>query len=309
MSEELLVPQEKQEPARIDPDASRLTEHTSTAKILGILATLVLAMECGPMAATVFYPATPEIAAHFRTTQVAWGATIVVLTAACLTPLVAKLGDKIGKKKVIVLVMVAALAGSVAMGLGLRAHDCLPGPRRGGRRRLRRRGKPHQRANVRHATAAQSRDGDDVHDHVPRPVPGHGVHLRHAADRRDAGDPRAALRLRGIGHAYAVITVGYGILGTLFGPIGGYFAARLGPRMPMIVALTLGVRPLEPRHRLGHRDRRGRLARRPGLHAADEARPSGSLGRRSPGPGAPQPLSPRNSGSASSRPRERSRCI
>ena len=37
---------------------------------------------------------------------------------------------------------------------------------------------------------------------------------------------------------YAVITVGYGILGTLFGPIGGYFAGRLGPRMPMIVALA-----------------------------------------------------------------------
>jgi len=40
---------------------------------------------------------------------------------------------------------------------------------------------------------------------------------------------------------YAVITVGYGILGTLFGPIGGYFAGRFGPRMPMIVAMTLAL--------------------------------------------------------------------
>src|SRR6202035_4310041 len=40
---------------------------------------------------------------------------------------------------------------------------------------------------------------------------------------------------------YAVITVGYGILGTLFGPIGGYFAGRFGPRMPMIVAMALAL--------------------------------------------------------------------
>jgi MFS family permease len=100
-------------PPLIDPDASRLDERTSKAKIIGIMVALTLAMECGPMAATVFYPATPEIAAHFRTTQVAWGASIVTLAAACLTPLVAKFGDLFGKKKVAVLVMVAALLGSI----------------------------------------------------------------------------------------------------------------------------------------------------------------------------------------------------
>lgn len=97
----------------IDPDASRLGERTSKAKIIGIMVALTLAMECGPMAATVFYPAAPQIAAHFRTTQVAWAASIVTLAAACLTPLVAKFGDLFGKKKVAVLVMVAALLGSI----------------------------------------------------------------------------------------------------------------------------------------------------------------------------------------------------
>src|SRR5580693_9802461 len=97
----------------IDPDASRLGERTSKAKIIGIMVALTLAMECGPMAATVFYPAAPQIAAHFRTTQVAWGASVVTLAAACLTPLVAKFGDLFGKKRVAVLVMVAALLGSI----------------------------------------------------------------------------------------------------------------------------------------------------------------------------------------------------
>ena len=113
MAAEISTTQDPVVPPFIDPDASRLDESASKAKIIGIMVALTLAMECGPMAATVFYPATPEIAAHFRTTQVAWGATIVTLTAACLTPLVAKFGDLFGKKKVAILVMVVALLGSV----------------------------------------------------------------------------------------------------------------------------------------------------------------------------------------------------
>jgi MFS family permease len=40
---------------------------------------------------------------------------------------------------------------------------------------------------------------------------------------------------------YAVITVGFGILGTIFGPVGGHLAGRFGPRMPLIVAMTLAI--------------------------------------------------------------------
>ena len=316
----------------IDPDASRLGERTSKAKIIGIMVALTLAMECGPMAATVFYPAAPQIAAHFRTTQVAWGASVVTLAAACLTPLVAKLGDLFGKKRVAVLrhdrgparqhpvrgdeqfravhrrpwpggpvdhrgndllrahpgrhtaqVRVGrarrawhrprrgpdsgpvhrgrvrgrarhrGLPGSVlvprrlqrggdpaaglpragvvrprppavrpgrrrparcrrrpdpggplqraALGLGVRRHAHVPAgrPRGGGRVRPRRVACP--RADVQHPDAAQSRDGDDVRDRFSRHPAHHGADLRHAAGRRDPGDPRPALRLRGIGHS------------------------------------------------------------------------------------------------------------
>jgi len=369
MSEELLVPQEKQAPARIDPDASRLTEHTSTAKILGILATLVLAMECGPMAATVFYPATPEIAAHFRTTQVAWGATIVVLTAACLTPLIAKLGDKIGKKKVTVLIMVAALAGSVLcavtpsfglfiVGRGLEGlsitaatisygliRDLMPrkfvpiamgmlgtglgagaiaapfiagafvdGPGYKGlfwflaayslvvipmvvflipessvrvRRRFDLAGVILLGAAAGLILVALSKGEEwgwgsghtiaflvlgvasgvafvQVENRISEPMFGMRL-LRSPAMAMTftiaffglfpimmftyvmpqiAETPAIPGLHYGFGASathYAVITVGYGILGTLFGPIGGYFAGRLGPRMPMIVAMTLAL--------------------------------------------------------------------
>jgi MFS family permease len=113
MAAETSVTQGPVVPPPIDPDVSRLDERTSKAKFIGIMVALTLAMECGPMAATVFYPAAPEIAAHFRTTQVAWGASIVTLAAACLTPLVAKFGDLFGKKRVAILVMIAALLGSV----------------------------------------------------------------------------------------------------------------------------------------------------------------------------------------------------
>jgi MFS family permease len=367
MAEELLVPAEKQAPARIDPDASRLTPRTSTAKIAGILATLVLAMECGPMAATVFYPATPEIAAHFRTTQVAWGATIVTLTAACLTPLIAKLGDKVGKKKVTVLVMVAALAGSVLCavtpsfglfiagrgleGLSITAatisygliRDLMPrkfvpvamgllgtglgagaiaapfiagafvdGPGYQGlfwflaayslvvipmvvflipessvrvRRRFDLGGVVLLGAAAGLILVALSEGGQwgwgsgrtiaflvigvlagvafvQVENRISEPMFGMRL-LRSPAMAMTftiaflglfpimvftyvmpqiAETPPIPGLHYGFGASathYAVITVGYGILGTLFGPIGGYFAGRLGPRMPMIVAMTL----------------------------------------------------------------------
>jgi len=372
MAAETLGTQGPVVPPLVDPDVSRLDEGASKAKIIGIMVALTLAMECGPMAATVFYPATPEIAAHFRTTQVAWGATIVTLTAACLTPLVAKFGDLFGKKKVAILVMVAALLGSVLCavtssfalfilgrgmeGLSITAatisygliRDVLPrkfvsvslgalgtglgagliaapfiagafvdGPGTTGYQglfwflaaysvvvipllaflvpessvRVRRRfdlgGVVLLGAAAGLILVALSKGqtwGWGSAATLVSLLVGIGAAVAFVLVESRASEPMFSVRMLrspamamtfaiaflglvpfmaftyvmpqiaetpaipglhyGLGASathYAVITVGFGILGTIFGPVGGHLAGRLGPRMPMIVAMTLAL--------------------------------------------------------------------
>ncbi|MFC8719525.1 MFS transporter [Kitasatospora sp. NPDC057198] len=54
-----------------------------------------------------------EIAQHFHTTQIAWFSLIYTLGVTLLTPFVAKFGDMVGKKRVMLVITVIGLAGDL----------------------------------------------------------------------------------------------------------------------------------------------------------------------------------------------------
>ncbi|MFC9790993.1 MFS transporter [Rhodococcus sp. NPDC127528] len=76
-----------------------------------LLALIILLVEVIPLAYNFVTPALPEIAGHFRATAVGWVITIVTLVLAATTPIVGKLGDIYGKKRVM-------LASAAVFGLG-----------------------------------------------------------------------------------------------------------------------------------------------------------------------------------------------
>ncbi|NMM83850.1 MFS transporter [Rhodococcus sp. SRB_17] len=80
-------------------------------RALSLLAVVILLVEVIPLAYNFVTPALGEISAHFATSNVGWVITIVTLVLAAATPVVGKLGDIYGKKK-----MMVVSAGVFAVG-------------------------------------------------------------------------------------------------------------------------------------------------------------------------------------------------
>ncbi|WP_324784353.1 MFS transporter [Streptomyces sp. H51] len=89
----------------------------SKGRALAVLALVILLSEAGTFEITMVYPALPNLASEFKTLNIAWAASIVTLAGATVMPLVGKAADKWGKKRVILLLGLVFLAGSVICAL------------------------------------------------------------------------------------------------------------------------------------------------------------------------------------------------
>lgn len=88
------------------------TEKNLARAVVGV-ALVVLLFVAVVLEFTLVFPAVTALARAFRTTEVAWSLSIVTLVGAAICPLGGKLGDRFGKKTVIVGVIVCAAAGSL----------------------------------------------------------------------------------------------------------------------------------------------------------------------------------------------------
>lgn len=77
------------------------------------LAVLVLLTEQSALGFALIAPALIGIATEFQTTQVIWVITIFTLVGGVSTPIIGKLGDRFGKRKVLVVTALVAFVGSV----------------------------------------------------------------------------------------------------------------------------------------------------------------------------------------------------
>ena len=81
------------------------------------LALLVLLTEQTALGFTLIAPALGGFAAEFQTTQIIWMITIFTLVGGVVTPVIGKLGDRFGKKRVLVWASMIGVAGSVICAL------------------------------------------------------------------------------------------------------------------------------------------------------------------------------------------------
>ena len=88
------------------------TERPHTTRTLGILGLAALAFA---LAQTTLIPAFPDLARglHTDTSGVAWTLTGYLVSAAVFTPLVGRLGDIYGKRRLLVVALLAFAGGSV----------------------------------------------------------------------------------------------------------------------------------------------------------------------------------------------------
>lgn len=82
-----------------------------------LLLVIVLLVEIVPLTYTLVTPALTQIAEEFSTTQVAWVITLTTLVGAAATPVVGKLGDVHGKKRVLLAVAVVFVVSSLLAAL------------------------------------------------------------------------------------------------------------------------------------------------------------------------------------------------
>lgn len=89
------------------------------ARVLPVLATLLLAALAFALSQTMVVPALPAIAQEYGTSRggAAWVLSGFLLSASVATPIVGKLGDVLGKGRVLTGVLLAFSAGSVVSGL------------------------------------------------------------------------------------------------------------------------------------------------------------------------------------------------
>ncbi|MGW0594609.1 MFS transporter [Streptosporangium sp. NPDC002607] len=80
---------------------------------VGRLSVLVLVSEVIPVSASLVATALPAISAEYQTTQSSWAMTASFLAAAVSMPLIGKLADLAGKKKLLLWVLALTIAGSV----------------------------------------------------------------------------------------------------------------------------------------------------------------------------------------------------
>lgn len=89
------------------------------ARVLPVMATLLLATLAFALSQTMVVPALPDIAQEYETTSggAAWVLTGFLLSASVATPIVGKLGDVLGKGRVLTGVLLVFSVGSVVNGL------------------------------------------------------------------------------------------------------------------------------------------------------------------------------------------------
>lgn len=87
--------------------------HQWTPRLIAILIILILVSEIIPVSAVLAGTALPTIAAEYATTQAGWTMTIAFLTASIAMPLVGKLADMYGKKRLLMVVLAVTTLGSV----------------------------------------------------------------------------------------------------------------------------------------------------------------------------------------------------
>lgn len=96
------------------PAAASVGEtHQWTPRLVSILVVLILVSEIIPVSAVLAGTALPAIAAEYATTQAGWAMTIAFLTASIAMPLVGKLADMYGKKRLLMIVLAVTVVGSV----------------------------------------------------------------------------------------------------------------------------------------------------------------------------------------------------
>ncbi|MGW7595703.1 MFS transporter, partial [Streptomyces rubiginosohelvolus] len=85
----------------------------STRAFVTILITLLWPLEVVSLSYNLVVPAATDVAVHFGTRQVGWVFTILTLVGAVAGPIMTKLGDIHGKKKVMVFGAAAASVGGI----------------------------------------------------------------------------------------------------------------------------------------------------------------------------------------------------
>lgn len=86
--------------------------HQWTPRLIAVLVVLILVSEIIPVSSVLSGTALPAITAEFETTQVGWTMTIAFLTASVVMPLVGKLADMYGKKRLLMIVLIVTIIGS-----------------------------------------------------------------------------------------------------------------------------------------------------------------------------------------------------
>ena len=80
---------------------------------VGVLAVLLLLTEQSALGFSLFAPTLPQVAAEFQTTQVVWVMTAFTLSGAVASPIIGKLADRYGKKKMLVLTAAIGAFGAL----------------------------------------------------------------------------------------------------------------------------------------------------------------------------------------------------
>ncbi|MEV5648714.1 MFS transporter [Nocardia sp. NPDC052254] len=86
-------------------------------RIFAVLAVIILFSEIATFEILMIYPAMPHMAPAYRTLNIAWAVSIVTLTGATLIPLIGKAADRWGKKRIILILGVVFVLGSVTCAL------------------------------------------------------------------------------------------------------------------------------------------------------------------------------------------------
>lgn len=96
------------------PDTAAASEtHQWTPRLVTVLVVLISISEIIPVSSVLAGTALPAITAEFATTQAGWTMTIAFLTASIGMPLVGKLADMYGKKRLLLIVLAVTVAGAV----------------------------------------------------------------------------------------------------------------------------------------------------------------------------------------------------
>ncbi|MGW5074472.1 MFS transporter [Rhodococcus sp. NPDC004095] len=102
------------------PQAAAPAEHaaqTWTPRLIFSLASIVLLLEMLAVSYMMISMALPAIAAHYQTTQGAWLLTSFLLVGAVTAPLIGKLADMYGKRRLLLVCVAVAALGSLVSAL------------------------------------------------------------------------------------------------------------------------------------------------------------------------------------------------